>query len=437
MTEVRNYEAIVQCLSSEVGERSESNPLDFFISLNFDPENLRSKSKSVCAKLQASNDNLECAKDSNKTLASFCAAGFTRGLLDVFGLHKERRAPQDVLRGIACSVTKQTTFCIKDTLPGCSEDVRMTLIGYYSIFTNETCIAQPGEELPQRVPNKNPKTALVKCTQEAEEKLSSEQPEPKPTSLAELGILRLKTNCKTYMDRYTCYERELENITNFMDFWLSLTFDRINAENSQKNYCSLIDEHVIPKLTNECFEKSQPALDACEEGFVNEVETIRREWFNNTDFDGLQLQTLACRTSVIRATCFGNAMQHCGEDVARAMALSEMGVLPDICRRLLAQEDDRPPNQGKQPDSGPPHTHKSETQGGSHYKNTDVPSGSMDNMPKSRERPTKNNDYTPVGRSSSSSSSASSADDTENSATRVEIGIILLLSLVCVIVAFE
>lgn len=42
------------------------------------------------------------------------------------------------------------------------------------------------------------------------------------------------------------------------------------------------------------------------------------------------------RTSVTRAACLDNAMQPCGLQVSRAMAISEIGILPDICRRLLA-----------------------------------------------------------------------------------------------------
>lgn len=39
-----------------------------------------------------------------------------------------------------------------------------------------------------------------------------------------------------------------------------------------------------------------------------------------------------------RAACLDTAMQPCGADVARAMAVSEMGILPDICRRLVVPE---------------------------------------------------------------------------------------------------
>ncbi|CAG5117695.1 unnamed protein product [Candidula unifasciata] len=323
-----NYETIISCLSNDITARKPDNPLDFFINLTFSNHTLRAKSATVCSKFKEKKNKLSCADAANQTMAGSCAADFSAGMMHIFSLSRDKALPESVLREVACDVTLQTTFCLKDTLSECDEDVQMVLLGYYSLFTNDTCVAK---ERPAKL-----ETVVSKCAREAAQTLSRDQSEPEPTSLLDFLILGLKTDCKTYSSRYDCYRRELTNITNFRDFWLSLTFDHTNAVSSQKAYCDQIEQHVIPRITSECFNKSQPGLAACEVGFGREVEAIREEWFKNPDFDGLQLQTLACRTSVTRAACLDNAMQPCGLQVSRAMAISEIGILPDICRRLLA-----------------------------------------------------------------------------------------------------
>ncbi|BFZ15093.1 hypothetical protein BsWGS_18132 [Bradybaena similaris] len=339
-----NYETIISCLSRDMAAHVPDNPLDFFINLTFNNSTLRAKSAAVCSKFKEKKDKLSCADAANQTLAAACAADFSAGMMHILSLSREKALPQSVLREVACDVTLQTTFCLKDTLSECEDDVQMVLLGYYSLFTNDTCIAK---ERPVK-----PETVVSKCAREAAQTLSRDQSEPEPTSLLDFLILGLKTDCKTYSTRYDCYRRELNNITNFRDFWLSLTFDHNNAASSQKAYCDQIEQHVIPQITSECFNKSQPGLAACEVGFGREVEAIREEWFKNPDFDGLQLQTLACRTSVTRAACLDNAMQPCGLQVSRAMAISEIGILPDICRRLLAVKTPVKPGSGIVADVG-------------------------------------------------------------------------------------
>ncbi|CAL1538143.1 unnamed protein product [Lymnaea stagnalis] len=335
----QNNETVVDCLSRDFAGAALDNPLDFFINLTFSEDQLRDKSVAVCSAFLDRKDQLGCAVPVNDSRVTQCLATLSSGLVHVFGLHREKNLPTELLREVACDVTLQTTLCLRDTLSGCDDEVQTTLINYYSLFSNESCIAKRGQDnngLNQ------PETVVAKCAKEAAHSVLTTQPDP--VTLLDFLILGIRTDCQTFPTRYACYHRELDNITNFRDFWLSLTFDYDNAMASQKAYCGKIESQVISKVTEECFNQSHPKLARCEIAFGRELEAIREEWFNNSDLDGLELQKLACRTTLSRAACLDNAMQPCGLDVARVMAVSEMAILPDICRRLLVPEQQPPPN---------------------------------------------------------------------------------------------
>ncbi|GFR62653.1 hypothetical protein ElyMa_000135400 [Elysia marginata] len=336
----RNYETIITCMDKELTDTSRGdNPLDYFVSLNFDPERLRTRSQAICSNLTKHGDKLMCTESANTTIQEDCGRTFNGGMGHIFGLHKERDAPTHILKEIACDVTLQTTFCLRASLASCEVEVQTTLVNYYSLFTNQSCIAQP-----QGPPE--PEPIIARCARQAASSVDIDPAQSQPSSVLDFLILGINTDCKTYEARYNCYRKELQNITNFRDFWLSLTFDHDNAVASQKNYCGQVQDRVIKKLNDQCFQAAQEGLAACESGFANEMETIRDQWVNDPNFDGLQLQTLACGTSVTRAACLDKAMQPCGEDVARAMAVSEMGILPDTCRNLLRQRPDGGSTQG-------------------------------------------------------------------------------------------
>ncbi|GFN81653.1 hypothetical protein PoB_000815900 [Plakobranchus ocellatus] len=343
----RNHEAVISCLMKEYSIAGEENPLDFFINLNFDAEMLRSRSKTICANLTKHTEKLTCTESANQTIQQECGRSFSGGVGHIFGLHKERNAPMEILKEIACDVTLQTTFCLRASLADCEVDVQTTLVNYYSLFTNESCVAQP-----QRPGPPEPEPVIARCARQAVSSVDLDPSQTQPTSVLDFLIIGIKTDCKTYEARYDCYRKELQNITNFRDFWLSLTFDYDNAVASQKEYCAKVEDTVISKLSDQCFQQAQEGLDACEAGFAKEMETIRDQWINDPEFDGLQLQTLACRTSVTRAACLDKAMEPCGQDVSRAMAVSEMGLLPNTCRDLLRQRPDTFPGHGGQVGEG-------------------------------------------------------------------------------------
>uniref|UniRef100_A0A2C9L5A3 Uncharacterized protein n=1 Tax=Biomphalaria glabrata TaxID=6526 RepID=A0A2C9L5A3_BIOGL len=325
-------ETIVGCLSRDFGSSRLNNAFDFFVNLTFNQQRLRRKSVELCSRYQEKKDKFGCALTSNQSHASSCLGSFSSGLAHIFGLHTDKKMPLELLRDVACDVLLQTTLCLRDSLTACEEDVQTVLVNYYSLVYNDTCIAKFGQSSGTILPE----TVVDKCAKEAAERMPSNQHEP--ASLRDFLILGLRTDCKTYPVRYECYGRELGNITNFRDFWLSLTFDYDNAMASQKTYCDQIETKVISKISENCFTQAHPNLASCEIGFGRELEAIRDEWFGNANLDGLELQTMACRTSMARAACLNHAMQPCGSEVATIMAVSEMGILPDICRQLLVPE---------------------------------------------------------------------------------------------------
>ncbi|KAH9510007.1 hypothetical protein Btru_044820 [Bulinus truncatus] len=323
-------ETIVNCLSRDFTSSGGgvNNALDFFVNLTYSQQQLRRKSSALCKK----RDKLGCTATANQSYVTSCLGSFSSGLAHIFGLHNEKKLPLELLRDVACDVILQTTLCLRDSFTACDGEVQTVLVNYYSLFTNESCIAKFG----QTSGSTHPETVVDKCAKEAAETMPPNQHEP--VSLRDFLILGLRTDCRTYPVRYGCYGRELGNITNFRDFWLSLTFDQANAMASQKTYCDQIETTVISKINEDCFSQAHPNLATCEIGFGRELEAIRDEWFGNSNLDGLELQTLACRTSVARAACLNHAMQPCGSEVASIMAVSEMGILPDICRQLLVPE---------------------------------------------------------------------------------------------------
>ncbi|RUS76145.1 hypothetical protein EGW08_016088 [Elysia chlorotica] len=190
----RDYEAIITCLDKELAEaKMPDNPLDYFVSLNFDADMLRSKSQVMCSNLTKHGEKLMWVE----------------------------------------------------------------------------CVCVPRE----------PEPIISRCAREAASSLEVNPSQAQPSSVLDFFILGIRTDCISYEARFDCYRRELQNITNFRDFWLSLTFDHDNAVASQRKYCGQVQ--------------------------------------------------------VTRATCLDQAMRPCGEDLARYMAVSEMGNLPDTCRSLL------------------------------------------------------------------------------------------------------
>ncbi|XP_076468355.1 uncharacterized protein LOC143299111 [Babylonia areolata] len=340
-----NYNKIVPCIAAGLPTEISHNPLDQFVQLHFDAEEMTNRSAQLCANFRGISSRVQCTQQNNASVERWCHDRFSQGQQYVFAVRSQRAFDNDVnvYRELACQVINDTTGCLGLAMTGCDVEVKRHLLAFYAFFTNESCVADPTAEftLPEPPPPRPapPRDVVITCAQQVAENFTPAPPSQNASQLDQL-LYGVRQNCRTFEARYNCYDEELNKISSpsFRDIWLRFTFDSENAIRSQTQFCEAFEGGIADSLNEACYKATQPLLQQCEEEYGQSVVSIQDQWLNDK-LDNIDLHKAACRTSLERAQCLKDAFTKCGETLAVAMYESEKGTLPRICLSLLPQNN--------------------------------------------------------------------------------------------------
>lgn len=336
-----NYDTVIPCVTAGLTTAAANNPLDAFVKLHFDSATLRTRSDKLCPTFRGLGSRLQCAQQNNGTLEAWCRARFSQGMQYVFAMQMQKAFGDEpnVYKELACQVTEDTSGCQGAAMTTCDAEVKGHLIAYYSLLSNETCVADP--TIPYTTPAPPPASkplsndVVVTCAQRVAQTVPFNETLAQNVTLLQQLTYGLRQNCRSFEARYNCYDEELDRISSpsFRDIWLSFTFDTANAIKSQKQFCQAFEGGVISQLNEECYKNTQPSLLRCEGQYGNAVVSLQRQ-YTDRQLDDVSLHKSACRASLQRAFCLRDVFKQCSAALSETMLASELGTLPDICLTL-------------------------------------------------------------------------------------------------------
>ncbi|XP_067663726.1 uncharacterized protein [Haliotis asinina] len=315
------YKKIIPCLAKRIPKQARTNPLDFFLSLAFNPSTLMKRSKDICKEIPVLAGRILCAVNSSQTDAGRCTRRFGVSLGHMYSAYGNG-VSRGALKPLGCDLTRETTRCLEKTLHSCEPDVKQVLLSYYALFTARKCIVKTVAKPPVPV-NTDPIT--VRCAHESAKLAKLDGAAPK--TLRESVIRGMRVDCQTYEARFKCYERELKHPNDFWDTWLRNTFDLQNALEGHREMCPRIED-IIQQVTPDCFNMSEPFIRNCENTFATSANDMKTDpTFNDTDIgEG------ACNASIVKAACYKEAFLKCDPNLADIMMQTVLRPLPAECR---------------------------------------------------------------------------------------------------------
>ncbi|ESO94031.1 hypothetical protein LOTGIDRAFT_228685 [Lottia gigantea] len=328
-----NAEFILNCLEKELPQTETQNPLDFFVSLNYNTQKMRENSEQLCASKPDNRKKLECTDNVSNDDIMECSMRFKQSVDYLSFVRNMTDITEEILKDMTCDITRETSRCIAARLQSCDADVSMFLNGYYGLFTNTDCLYNTSIPVePMRpLPSQPEPTVVIKCGIEAMSFMEGDADRPiVPTGNISQAIIVsvLQQDCKMYRQRFLCYEREFPSATAFLDIWQKSVFSLRNSIISNQQFCKTISEFTS-SLDTKCYNSVDRQLQNCESFYGRKIINSRVEWDN--DKSNVNIQKLACNASIERATCLKEAFSICGEYVSKAYSHLQYRMLPDEC----------------------------------------------------------------------------------------------------------